>query len=169
MRSPQRAWARARVAPQIREYRVAPGREHGVHVRAALPVLELAHVVVAGHAVQPLDALPAQEDVGRRLHQALPGHHPLAMVGVCARAQEPLEHRRLRLLDLQEQRVVVVAAEQQHDVAAGADAAHAHDLVGHVDVAVLLDRVVLAPERAPVRAEQFLDQRSRVLPFRPGL
>ena len=25
MRSPQRAWARARVAPHMREYRVAPG------------------------------------------------------------------------------------------------------------------------------------------------
>ena len=73
IRSPQRACARARVAPQIREYMVAPGHEHAVDVRAALPVLELAYVVVAGDAVDPLDALPAQEDVGRRLHQPLTG------------------------------------------------------------------------------------------------
>jgi hypothetical protein len=42
--------------------------------------VELPDVVVAGDAVEPLDALPAQEDVGRRLHQPLASHHPLAVV-----------------------------------------------------------------------------------------
>ena len=149
--------------------RVQHGSRHeqAVHVSASFPVLELAHVVVAGHAVEPLDALPAQEDVSRALHQPLPRYYAFAVVPVGALGQEALEHRGLRLLDLQEQRVVMVAAQHQHDVAAGPDAAHAHHLVGRVDVAVLLDGVVLAPERAPVRAEQLLDERVGVLPFRP--
>ena len=67
--------------------------------------------------------------------------------GVVALADEAFEHGGLCLLDLQEQRVVVVAAQHQHDVAAGPDATHADHLVGRVDVAVLLQRVVLVPER----------------------
>ena len=42
--------------------------------------------------------------------------------------RERLEHRRLRLLRLEEQRVVAVAAEHQHDPSARADAADADDL-----------------------------------------
>src|SRR5580700_5185932 len=141
------------------------GYQERVHVRAALPVLELAHVVIAGYAVHAPDALPAEEDVRRRLHQPLPRDHALAVVPIGAGRQETLEHRRLRLLDLEEQRIVIVAAEHQHNVATGPDAAHAHHLVRRVDVAVLLEGVMLTPERAPVRAEQLLDERDRVLPF----
>jgi len=43
-------------------------------------------------------------------------------------AQKRLEYRRLRLLELQKQRIVVVAAEQQDDPRARANAADAHDL-----------------------------------------
>src|SRR5271170_8105368 len=142
------------------------GYQERVHIRAALPVLELAHVVIAGDAVHAPDALPAQEDVRRRLHQPLPGDHALAVVPIGTGREKTLEHRRLCLLDLEEQRVVIVAADHQHDVAAGPDAAHAHHLVRRVDVAVLLQGVMLTPERAPVRAEQLLDERDRVLPFR---
>src|SRR6185437_10951718 len=73
--------------------RVQDGARHeeGVHVRAALPVMELAHVVVAGYAVEALDALPAQEDVRRRLHQPLSRDYALAVVRVGARAEERLE------------------------------------------------------------------------------
>ena len=56
---------------------------------------------------------------------------------------EPLEHRLLRLLGLQEQRVLAVAAEQQHDPGAGADAADADDLAGRVHVLEALEQ--LAP------------------------
>ena len=56
-------------------------------------------------------------------------------------AEVRLEHRRLRLLDLQEERVVVVAAEQQHDPAPRADAADADDLAGEVDDPELLEQV----------------------------
>src|SRR5205823_3696678 len=95
-------------------------------------------------------------NVRRRLHQPLSRDHALAVMRVSARAEDTFEHRGLRLLDLQEQRVVLVAAGQQHDVAAGPDAAHAHHLVGRVDVAVLLQGVVLPSERAPVRAEHVI-------------
>ena len=46
-----------------------------------------------------------------------------------------LEHRRLRLLDLQDQPVAleVVGPFEERDPAAGADAADADDLAGHVD------------------------------------
>ena len=51
----------------------------------------------------------------------------------CAAPGVLAEHRRPRLLDLQEQRVIVVAAEQQDDPAARADAADPDHLAGHVD------------------------------------
>ena len=46
----------------------------------ALPVGELAHVEVAGLPVDALRRLPAEEDVARRLHQALSVDHALALV-----------------------------------------------------------------------------------------
>src|SRR3954447_10037582 len=119
------------------------GHLHGVDVGAALPVVELAHVVVAGHAVDSGDPLPPEEDVARRLHQPLTDDDPLPVVGVHARATEPLQDGRLCLLDLEEERVTVVAAEEQQDVAAGSDAADADDLPGRVYVAVLLQRVMV--------------------------
>ena len=57
--------------------------------------------------------LPAQEDVAGGLHQALPGDDPLAVVGELALARVGLDHRPLRLLDLEEQRIVLVAADEQ--------------------------------------------------------
>ncbi len=45
----------------------------------------------AGHAVEPLDPLPAQEDVRRRLHQTLARHHSLAVMRVLALAQKSFE------------------------------------------------------------------------------
>src|SRR5262249_61994941 len=90
------------------------------------PVFELAYVVVALVAVGPgTGALPAEEDVARRLHQALACNHPLAAVLVLALAGELLEHRALRLLDLQEQRIAIVNAEEERDPGARPDAADA--------------------------------------------
>ena len=122
----------------------------------ALPVLELADVEVALLAVEAgADVLPAEEDVARRLHQALTGDDALAAVAVLALADEPLEHRRLRLLDLQEQRVLVVDAEEERDPGAGADAADADDLAGQVDEPELLEQVAaVGLERPPVGADE---------------
>ena len=68
-----------------------------------------------------------------------------------ALAEERLEHRGLRLLDLQEEGVVVVAAEQQHDPGARADAADADDLAGGVDVAEALEQPPAVARRACCR------------------
>ena len=65
-----------------------------------------------------------------------------------ARAEERLEHGRLGLLELQEQRVVAVAAEQQHDPRAGADAADADDLARRVDVAEALEQAAAVARQA---------------------
>ena len=140
IRSPERAWARASVAPQTREYRRHRACGHRVDVGRALPVAQLAQVEVAGLSVESGDALPAEEDVAGCLHQPLAGHHPLPVVGVLALADEALQDRRLGLLRLQEQRVLAVAAEQQQDPGTGADAADADDLAGHVDVLELLEQ-----------------------------
>ena len=75
------------------------------------------------------------------LHQALALDDALAVLLVLARAEVRLEHRRLGLLELQEQRIVVVAAEQQQDPGAGPDAADADDLAGRVDVAEPLEQL----------------------------
>ncbi len=67
---------------------------------------------------------PTQQDVARRLHQALTGHDALAVIGKSARSGIMLEHRGARFLDLQKQRVVVRRREQG-DGAERADAADA--------------------------------------------
>ena len=87
------------------------------------------------------DVHPAEQDVARRLHQPLAGDHALAVVLVLALAEVRLEHRRLRLLDLQEQRVVESRPSSRSDPAARAHAADADDLAGEVDHAELLEQV----------------------------
>ena len=125
----------------------------------ALPVLELADVEVAWLPVEAgADVLPAEEDVAGRLHQALAGDDPLAAVRVLALADESLQHRRLRLLDLQEQRVLLVDAEEEHDPGAGADAADPDHLTGEVDEPELLEQVAaVGLERPAVGADQVAD------------
>ena len=97
---------------------------------------------------------PAEHHVARGLHQPLALDHALAVVRELALAEERLEHRRLRLLHLQEQRVVVVAAEEEDDPRPRADAADADDLAGGVDEAEPLEQVAaVALQRPPVRAD----------------
>src|SRR4029077_6182553 len=83
-------------------------RLHRIYECRALGVPELTAVEVARYSVEPGRSDPAEHDVARRLHQALTLDHALAVVGVAALAQVRLEHRRLGLLRLQEQRVIVV-------------------------------------------------------------
>ena len=70
-----------------------------------------------------------------------PFHDALAVVCVLALAEERLEHRRLGLLELEEQRIIVVAAEHQADPRARADAADTDDLAGRVDVVEALEQL----------------------------
>ena len=97
------------------------------------------------------------------LHQALPRDHALAAVAVLALADEALQHRRLRLLDLQEQRVLVVDAEEQGDPGLGADAAHANDLARQIDEPELLKQVAAVGLERPLvgtdEREHFLLER----------
>ncbi len=138
-------------------------RLHDVDERRRLRVPQLADVEVALDAVGGVDLDPAEHDVARRLRQALALDDPLAAVRELAAAEERLQHRRLGLLELEEQRVLVVAAEHEADPGPRADAADPDDLAGRVDVPEALEQ--LAPvtrERAPVgaddAAEELLDQ-----------
>jgi hypothetical protein len=71
-----------------------------------------------------------------------------------------LQHRPGRLLDLQEQRVLLVAALEQGDEGSGADAAHPDHLAGHVDQLEPLQQLALVvAQGGPVGAE--------LLPERP--
>jgi len=66
-------------------------------------------------------------------------------------AQKRLEHRRLGLLELEKQRIVVVAAEHQHDPRPCADAADPDHLARRVDVAKPLQQMfAVTLQRAPV-------------------
>ena len=110
---------------------------------------------------------PAEHDVAGGLREPLALDDALAVLGERALAQERLEHRRLRLLELQEQRIVVVAAEHQDDPGARAHAADADDLAGRVDVAIALEQPPpVGAQRPPVRADEPVDERLDLRPRR---
>ena len=135
IRSPDRAWARARVvAAQLAEGPHA-ARHHQLRLRRC-PSSRAAGGRRSPGACpsMPVDPLPAQEDVAGGLHQPLAGDHPLALVAVRARPRvRGRARRRPASLAWRKQRILAVPAEQEDDPAAGADAAHADHLAGHVD------------------------------------
>ncbi len=129
-------------------------RRHRLHLGRTLHVAQLAPVEVAllgpGH--------PAEEDVARGLGEALAADDPAPVVAVRAGVQVRLEDGGAGLLDLEDQRVAVVAAFEQQDEAAGADAADAHDLACGVEVAVAVEEdPALLGERAAVVAEDLAE------------
>src|SRR5436190_12985255 len=132
-----------------------PAWQDGLEVERDLPVPELADVEVASLVVEAaISPHPAEEDVARRLHQPLPLDDALAVMAELALPQVRLEHGNLRLLDLEEQRVVVVAAEQQDDPRSCPDAADADDLPRDVDEAIALEQLpAVVLEGAAVLAE----------------
>ena len=108
---------------------------------------------------RPLDLDPAEHDVARRLGQALALDHALAAVRELALPEERLEHRRLGLLELEEQRIVVVLAEQKADPGARADTPDADHLPGRVNVPVALEQLPpVAGERPPVGADHAVQE-----------
>ena len=135
------------------------GNAEPLRLDAALPVVQLTGVVVARPSVEPRDPPPAEEDVRGRLHQVLADDHPLTAVRIGALLEEPLEDRRLGLLRLEDQRVASVTADEEVDPRVRPDAPDAHHLPRRVDQAVLLERVVLARQRAAVRADERADPR----------
>src|SRR5262249_39672178 len=100
-----------------------------------LPVPELPDVEVPGRSIEVVSARPAEEDVAHRLAQPLALDDPLTVAHARTAAEHGLEHRRLRFLELQEERIAFVPAEQQENPAARADAADADDLAREVAVA----------------------------------
>ena len=102
-------------------------RPHLGHVEAALPVAQLAPVVVTTVRVPA----PSEERIRGRLHEPLAGDDALPVGAVPAPADEPLEDRRLRLLHLEEERVARPRREER-DVAVGRHAADPDHLDGHV-------------------------------------
>ena len=98
-------------------------------------------------------------DVARGLHHPLALHDSLAGLAVAALRQVVLEHRRGRLLDLQEQRVLLIATLEQHDERPRADAADADDLAGDVDDFEALEQVApIVLQRRSVGAELLVDR-----------
>src|SRR4029077_18506073 len=85
---------------------------------------------------------PAQERIGGGLGQPLAHDDPLALVLVFAGAGEPGQHRLLRLLHLQEQRLVGSVADQQHDERLSSDRPDADNLAREV-------AEVVAPQHLP--------------------
>ncbi len=106
-------------------------------------------------AVEALAPLPAEEHVGHRLIHPLPPDDTLAVVLVLARAEIGLEHRRLRLLHLEHERVLAGATGEQKDPGARADASDTDDLAGHVDELVGTEQVTpVGVEAREVLVEQ---------------
>src|SRR5687768_17045315 len=99
-----------------------------LYLHRAFHVPQLTHVEVATDSATK----PAEEDVARCLHQPLAGNDPVPLVPVNALRKMRFQHRNLCFLDLEEQRIVLVATLEQHDVVPGANASHPNDLPGHV-------------------------------------
>src|SRR5215212_1851669 len=97
---------------------------HCFDVCRAFHILQLPPVEVASCRA----AKPAEEDVARGLHQPLAGHDAVPVVLVGAGLDVALQYRGSRLLYLEEQRIVLVAALEQHYEGPGAHAADANDL-----------------------------------------
>ena len=103
---------------------------------------------------------PPEKRVGRGLHQSLALHDPLTVVGVVTRSNVPLEHARLGLLHLEEQRRTVVVVHEQQDRAVRADAADADHLSSDVDDLVALQQpTALRRERGEVAAHHLVRDR----------
>src|SRR5215207_6952216 len=130
VRTGQRPAAEARIKGQIL-------RRHALYLGRALHVSQLAPVEVASRWA----AEPAEEDVARGLHEPLAGNDALSLVLVGTRRKVALKYRSSRLLDLEEQGVILVAALEQRDVGPGAHAANPNDLPCCIHKAVPVEQV----------------------------
>ena len=161
-RSPERAWARASVLPH--SSRVGR-RGRGASPRPSPSPSSPTAGARSSHA-HAVNALrrgqPAEQDVARRLHQALPLDHAPALVAYSLAPGYGSSTEGWASLTWRKSGSLLVAPEQEHDPGARADAADAHDLAGQVDVAVAVEQPpAVALERAAVgarRADAGLDR-----------
>jgi hypothetical protein len=113
----------------------------------------LPDVEVPFSPVDRYDSLPPEQDVGRGLHHPLPFHDAPSVLRVLTLPEERFQDRGLRFLELEEQRVVLVAAHHQQDPGPGTHAADTDDLSGGMHVPVALQQVApVARQRGCVRA-----------------
>src|SRR5688500_2651126 len=108
-----------------------------LYLHRAFHVPQLTQVVVATDSATK----PAEEDVARCLHQPLAGNDPVPLVPVNALRKMRFQHRNLCFLDLEEQRIVLVATLELHDVVPCANASSPLDLPVHVCETVLVQQV----------------------------
>ena len=129
MRPGQRPSADSSVSPQNINVPSLDDRRD-LHV-AQLPNVNIATI---------FPSRPAQEEAAGRLHEVLACDEALTVIPVKAFARVRFKHRRVRLLDLEEQRVVVGRHEESHQ-AHRADTAYSDHL----------DRQVAKPEAISTR------------------
>jgi hypothetical protein len=80
------------------------------------------------------------------------------MVFVGAPPEIRFQHRSLCLLYLEEQRIISVAALEQHDVVPGADTTYPYDLSRHVHETVLVEQVTtVVLQGTPVHLQDVVD------------
>ena len=127
---------------------------HRLHDRRTLAVPQLPDEEVPVNAVDPVGPHPAEHHVARGLHQALALDDALTVAGISALAEEGFQHRCLGLLGLEEQRVLVVVADQEHDPGTGADTSDADHLAGGVAEAEPLEEVPMIPRQGSPVAVQ---------------
>ena len=147
--------------------RVHTREELGVDPFELPSALDLRPPPLRGHHPPPLrhprlrlHRRQAEVDVAGSLHHPLPLHHPLAVLPVPAFAHVGLKHRCRRLLDLQEERVMLVASLEQNDERPGPDAADADDLARRVhDLEALQQLTPVVWQGGPVGAELLIDRR----------
>src|SRR5262249_8370622 len=102
---------------------------------------------------------PTQKDIGRTLREALTENHPVSLLlkwklEVNIRSQ----NRWVGLLDLKEERIVLVAALKQKHPALGTDTANAHHFAGHIDNLIARQQnLTVVAQRINVRAQQTIE------------
>ncbi len=129
-------------------------RGHAGDIGRPLHVAQLPAVEVAPGG----SGRPAEEDVARGLHAALARDHPVPFVIVSVVREVALQDGRHGFLDLQEERVVGIAPEEQHDEAAGPHASDADDLAGRVgEPEAIQQEAAFLGEGAAVLGEDLVD------------
>src|SRR6476659_2293353 len=140
---------------------------HRLDLGRALGVPELADVEVPLLAVDRDDPLPPEHHVGRGLHHPLPLDYALPVLDELALAEKRFEHRCLRLLELEEERIGLVAARQEQDPGSGTHAADTDHLTSSMDVAIALEQMTpVARQRPSIGADHAPNDVLELLPLR---
>jgi hypothetical protein len=102
----------------------------------------LADIEVPPHSVHTGHPERAEEDVAGHLQQTLTVHDPLTLVGLLRADPQPVrQDGTLRLLRLQNQRIVGTGAVQQQHVRSRPDAAHSDQFESQLDHGELIEQV----------------------------